>query len=29
MLRDRLDGRWSGAVRAETLPCTLRRLDTA
>ena len=29
MLRDRLEGRWSGAVREETLPCTLRKLDTA
>lgn len=29
MLRDRLDGRWTGEVRAETLPCTLRRFDTA
>lgn len=29
MLRDRLDGRWSGEVRSETLPCTLRRFDTA
>ena len=29
MLSDRLDGRWTGAVRSEILPCTLRRLDTA
>lgn len=29
MLRDRLDGRWSGDVRSEILPCTLRRFDTA
>jgi DNA-binding LacI/PurR family transcriptional regulator len=29
MLRDRLDGRWSGEVRSEILPCTLRRFDTA
>ena len=29
MLRDRVDGRWSGEVRAETLPCTLRTFDTA
>jgi len=29
MLRDRLEGRWTGEVRSEILPCTLRRLDTA
>ena len=29
MLRDRLEGRWNGEVRSETLPCTLRRFDTA
>ena len=29
MLRDRLDGRWTGEVRSEILPCTLRRFDTA
>ncbi|HVX82722.1 MAG TPA: LacI family DNA-binding transcriptional regulator [Devosiaceae bacterium] len=29
MLRDRLDGRWIGQVRSETLPCTLREFDTA
>lgn len=29
LLRDRLDGRWTGAVRSETLPCALRRFDTA
>lgn len=29
MLRDRLDGRWAGEVRSETLPCKLRRFDTA
>lgn len=29
MLRDRLDGRWSGDVRSEILPCTLRWFDTA
>ncbi len=29
MLRDRIDGRWSGEARSETLPCTLRTFDTA
>lgn len=29
MLGDRLEGRWTGEVRSEILPCTLRRLDTA
>lgn len=29
MLLDRLEGRWDGEVRSETLPCTLRRFDTA
>jgi len=29
MLSDRLDGRWSGDVRSEILPCVLRRFDTA
>lgn len=29
MLRDRLEGRWTGEVRSEILPCTLRRFDTA
>lgn len=29
LLRDRLEGRWTGPVRSEILPCTLRRFDTA
>ena len=29
MLRERLDGRWTGEPRSEILPCTLRRFDTA
>jgi DNA-binding LacI/PurR family transcriptional regulator len=29
LLRDRLEGRWTGPARAEILPCTLRRFDTA
>jgi DNA-binding LacI/PurR family transcriptional regulator len=29
MLLDRLEGRWDGDVRSETMPCTLRRFDTA
>jgi len=29
MLRDRLEGRWTGDVRSEILPCALKRFDTA